>query len=131
MAVSIKVAGIKQTLNNVEKEYTEIINSLQRAAVIAAVSELKLTTPVDTGRARGSWAFNKTGAKQDAGVSAVIEAGILGPIPNNKIETLYITNGTPYIKDLNAGSSIQAPPRFVEKTLSRYFKVTSNSIRYS
>ena len=130
MAVSIKVTGITQTKKNLEQEYTEIINNLQRAAVISSVSELKLKTPVDTGRARGSWSYGKTNAPKDILNSAVTN-GLLGPVSKDKIETLYITNGTPYIKDLNAGSSVQAPPRFVEKTLSKYFKITASSVIYS
>jgi len=54
---------------------------------------------------------------------------LLGPIPDSKVEALYITNGTPYIEDLNAGTSLQAPPRFIEKTLSKYFRVSGNSIK--
>ena len=88
---------------------------------------MKNVTPVDSGRARGSWFISKTQSFRDGDATNAFP--VLGPIPTNQIETLYITNGTPYIEDLNAGSSQQAPPRFVEATLSKYFKVKANSVR--
>ena len=53
----------------------------------------------------------------------------LGPVPSDKIENLYITNGTPYIQELNAGSSVQAPARFIETTLSKYFNIKGSVAR--
>jgi len=38
-------------------------------------------------------------------------------VSEDKIEQWYITNGVPYIKKLNEGSSKQAPARFIENTV--------------
>ena len=133
MAASVKVniKGIKQTFKEADLEVIAQINSVQRASAFAAVSELQLRTPVDTGRARRSWSLSKSNNPRDAALSQVNTIGILGPIPEAKIETLYITNGTPYIRELNTGSSIQAPPRFIESTLSKYFTFTAGSVKFT
>ena len=53
---------------------------------------LKRATPVKTGRARDGWQRRKN----------------------------TIINEVPYIGDLNRGSSVQAPPHFIEKELAKY-----------
>lgn len=129
MAVSVKISGIDETFKQLDKDLVELVNRSQRLSALAATSELALVTPVDTGRARASWAMNKDGELKDSTSSTVISTPILGPVPKDKIETLYITNGTPYIQELNAGSSQQAPPRFIEKTIAKYFEVSGNFVR--
>ena len=134
MAASIKVTGIASEFANAEADLIKTVNQLQRASSLSAVSHLQITTPVDTGRARGSWTMNKTGTARDTGsanLTHVPTVSLLGPIPSNHIETIYITNGTPYIQDLNSGSSLQSPPRFIENTLSKYFTLTAGSVKFT
>lgn len=130
MAVSVKITGIQKEFGDAEEELIVTINKLQRATSLVAIGDLKIATPVDTGRARNSWSLNKTRAVRDADTNP-LESPILGPIPRDRVESLYITNGVPYIKELNAGSSVQAPPRFVENTLSRYFNFTAGSVKFT
>ena len=130
MAVQVKIKGVNAEFAKANKELIEIVNTLQRSAALIALTELKTVTPVDTGRARGSWVLSKTGVVRDTKTSPVT-VQILGPIPSGSIERLYITNGTPYIRQLNTGSSKQAPPRFIESTLSKYFEGISGSLKYS
>jgi len=128
-SVKINVRGIAKEFANADDELIKAINTLQRASALAAVSNLQIVTPIDTGRARGSWTINKTGSLRDSGNFAVSAVGMLGPIPSDQIETLYITNGTPYIQELNAGASNQSPPRFIENTLSKYFALTAGDVK--
>jgi hypothetical protein len=130
--------GVKMNLIGVEKEFARmsselitLINGVQRASGIAATADLQLQTPVDTGRARGSWTVGKSKVAMDAAISTSEKGRVLGPVSSKVIETLYITNGTPYIQLLNDGSSSQAPPRFIEKTLSKYFTFTAGSVKYT
>lgn len=130
MALSIKLKNVDRELDKVSNETRKLINQAQRLSAMAASSELQVTTPIDTGRARGSWMITPfKGNFRDAINGGLAPLPMLGPVPSDKIETLYITNGTPYIQDLNRGSSQQAPPRFIEKTLSKYFQIKPSSIR--
>lgn len=88
-----------------------------RKAAVAADSALVLSTPVDTGRARGNWrtsigspnevelAVQGTQAAQDALDEGVRVAGDwrLG------MGSIFITNNVPYIMRLDKGWSEQAP----------------------
>jgi len=127
MSISVRLSGAKETREAINKEVIQVLNTVQRASAFAAVSDLVNETPVDTGRARGSWSLNKTKNLVDTESNGNSLPVTLGPIPNDVIETLYITNGTPYIQQLNAGSSQQAPPRFVEKTLAKYFSTSGGT----
>lgn len=121
--ISIKLKGVKDEFNRLDKETTEAINSLARVQALDTLTKLKSATPVDTGRARNSWALtqNKT-TFRDAKTGAVLPT-TLPPISGNEIETLYLTNGTPYIEDLNQGSSKQAPARFIEATILTTYSI--------
>lgn len=125
MAVQFKLKGFNSIENELNAEVTKIVNQAQRVSGLQAVAELVDVTPVDTGRARSAWSLNnnKVLIDRQEGSLAANPTVILGPVPTDRIETLYITNGTPYIQELNAGSSVQAPPRFIEKTVAKYFDI--------
>ena len=125
MPLSMKLNGLEDLKSDLNMEVTKLVNTAQRANAFAAVSELVNVTPVDTGRARSAWSLNnnKVLIDNESGSPNANATILLGPVPNDRIETLYITNGTPYIQNLNAGSSLQAPPRFVEKTVAKYFNI--------
>lgn len=121
--ISIALKGVKDEFARLDRETTEAINSLARLQAFDTMNKLKFATPVDTGRARNSWAVtdNKTTFK-DAKSGAVLPT-FLPPVSDRKLETLYLTNGTPYIEDLNQGSSKQAPARFVEATILTTYSI--------
>lgn len=129
MSVSIKVTGTKETLKGLNDDVTKLINQAQRISAFQAVSALTFNTPVDKGRARSSWILTRLPGIFKDGETGFQGPAVLGPVPTNTIETLYITNGTPYITDLNAGSSLQAPPRFIEVTVSKYFNTKGNFVK--
>ena len=65
----------------------------------ALMEELIQSTPIDTGRARASWDLEK-------GADGIFR----------------IKNSVPYIKELNEGSSKQAPSHFIENIAIKYGK---------
>lgn len=102
----------KQVAKNTEKAV--------RRAGIAADTTAVLATPVDTGRARANWVasigspvFVEKGKKGDefdkSGGSALAQAK--GIISGWKLRAgpIFLTNSLPYIVELDAGSSAQAP----------------------
>lgn len=61
--------------------------------------DLKLATPVDTGRARGGWVSTAPSAPYQPGV---------------------VENNVEYIEALNNGHSQQAPANFIENVVERH-----------
>ena len=83
-------------------------------------------TPVDTGWARANWVPNigtavqeTTGSKEAVDRTAqsqgIAEVVALYRLP----QLIYVSNPTPYITDLNDGSSTQAPAGFVQISIQR------------
>lgn len=107
-----------------------IANSARASAVAAALVEtLVYRTPVDTSMALSNWQV--TLGSPAVGFIPAYVPGYLGytmapsaraaiDAANSVLETkqpgqtIYITNNTPYIVDLNSGTSKQAPAGFVE-----------------
>jgi len=106
---------IKITVSNIDKELAKIdreIRGLETPLILASVNlvnNLKKVTPVDTGFARDHWKFT------------------LGK--NHSV----ISNEAEYIKDLNAGSSRQAPAYFIEQTVLKEPNITvaGTIVKYS
>ena len=72
-----------------------------------ALEELVAATPVDTGKAAGSWSF----------------------YPNSD-GSITLENDVAYIKLLNAGSSAQAPAYFIESIVLKYGKPLGSIVTY-
>lgn len=116
------------TLNNVEKEFESLeqevtlaVNQSLRINALQALASLQLVTPIQTGRARSSWSISaNSGEVRDVGKGVFSPAPLLPP-SKSQYDTLYLSNGVPYIQDLNMGRSNQAPARFIEGTVFRYF----------
>lgn len=83
-------------------------------------------TPVDTGRARGSW-----GISLDSPGTYELPEGVYGVerakaqqqnvnayTADNPFREIWVYNNLPYIEPLNMGHSTQAPAGFVEITLA-------------
>jgi hypothetical protein len=123
MTIKIKLRGVKEEFDKLDKETTEAINSLSRLQAFDTMNKLKEATPVDTGRARNSWNLTANPAGFRDAKSGGSVPSILPQISDKKVETLYLTNGTPYIENLNQGSSRQAPMRFIETTVLENYSV--------
>lgn len=101
----------------------EEVNEVKRKAALRVLTGVTLATPVDTGRARGSWTVSigapdsSASENKDKSGSATIAEGsavISRALPK---DTIFITNYLPYIVSLNDGSSRQAPAKFVERSV--------------
>ena len=115
--IKISLKGINAEFDKKDRELMGTVNLLSRAQAFETVNKLKAATPIDTGRARNSWTLTKDKNKFKDAKGGYGEVDSLGPVPDTYAETLFATNGTPYIEDLNRGSSKQAPARFVESTI--------------
>lgn len=97
----ITVKGVLEELQKVKDSLEVNRTNIVRNKVQAMTKELRDATPVDTGNARDSWNLVATGNKQ---------------------QPYRVANSAPYIEYLNAGSSQQAPPFFVDKIALKYGK---------
>lgn len=92
------------------------------------------TTPVDTGWARANWVPTLDNpfdgnpdpeegptAREVADGRATQQEAIVGVKRGYRLAkgVVYITNNVPYIRDLNDGSSKQAPAGFVQTAVQR------------
>lgn len=113
MPLTIRITG----LDTLGKELTSDINTLQRRLMIRIDGLLVGRTPVDTGRAKSNWLPSMDAPRQD-----VIETRGTSPQPlgagvwsvGQRPRQMWLSNNLPYIEALNAGSSPQAPPAFIE-----------------
>ena len=101
MPATIKVKGALEEITRVKKLFETTQKQKIGQSVTNMAADMKAATPIDTGLARSSWRIVETGNKD---------------IPY-KVENLV-----PYIEFLNAGSSKQAPPYFIEKIALSYGK---------
>jgi HK97 gp10 family phage protein len=115
-SVGVKVGNLKIETEKFQKETLKEQERILRSRALQALADVKLTTPVDTGRARNSWYIGYTERYIDSTFSS---ATIL--VEKDKPTKIIVTNGTTYIEFLNDGSSKQAPTRFIEAAFSRYF----------
>ncbi len=76
---------------NLQWSLTKIVDAKRSDLISRLVDNLKEDTPVDTGAARDGWHATADG----------------------------VSNNVPYIKELNDGSSQQAPAHFVELAILR------------
>ena len=87
--IKINVTGKDATMRDIKLKLDTQAGNSVTSIKRDLVSALKAATPVDTGTARDNWQMTPQG----------------------------LSNETDYIDELNAGSSQQAPPYFVEKTV--------------
>lgn len=90
--ISIDISGV---LKGVEADVNKMVDKL----ATDLFAGLKLSTPVDTGRARAGWELEL-----------------------NEGRNPVIQNMVPYIGVLNDGHSLQAPQNFVELEIAKVIK---------
>jgi len=106
MEVSLDVVNFKEELDRIEKEMAVLANEDIDYLVKYGTEQLRVVTPVDTGKARAGWDF-ELNFKDTKGY-----------------RTSRIFNEVEYIDVLNTGHSQQAPKYFIEQTLSRIGLIT-------
>lgn len=115
-------------VDNVIKQLTGFTEDSMRRLAVNINANLIFSTPVDTGFARASWfvqAGNPLISNVVSNISNVPSQETAQKLSIDKLKFTYrlkqgkifITNNTPYIGKLNAGSSAQAPTGFVEKSI--------------
>lgn len=117
-----RMADLKTFAKRIRKIGSDIefnVSATMRKTAVVANQTVILSTPVDTGRARGNW-FASVGfpiteetEEVDKSGSGIISANN-SKISRQKLgETIYLSNNLSYIQKLNEGSSSQAPENFV------------------
>jgi hypothetical protein len=100
----------KQAAREAEK-LRKALAQAPKALILEIDKELRRTTPVDTGNARANW-VPSVGSPAPRGDRAAGTAAVLAYRLDQG--ALYVSNGVPYIRQLNNGHSKQAPALFVE-----------------
>jgi len=104
----------------------EIDEEVRKTALVV-LSNLVVSSPVDTGRFRGNWQIGIDMPKtsilntddKSGGITISAGAGEIGRVRNIDFESIFITNNMPYGETLNNGSSTQAPAGFVESAIRK------------
>ena len=105
--ISLEVVNFEQELKRIEEEVKAIANDDISSRIDFATNQLKIVTPVDTGKARAGW-YNEKVLELD---------GTIGGSIINDVE---------YISILNNGHSKQAPKYFIEQVLVKIGLLTPN-----
>ena len=113
----ITITGITQSINELDRDASRFIADELRTRSLQALADVKLATPVDSGRARNSWHVGYTEEYRDS----ISSPGVTILTQSDEVREIVVTNGTDYIQLLNDGSSIQAPTKFIEQAFLRYF----------
>lgn len=125
-----KLLAIANRMKYIEKRLGETEGA---AAVASAIlKELVYSTPVDTSLAASNWQIGigspadslippyvvgSKGSSAAASRAAAYNEGIAKLATRKPGETVYISNTTPYIKQLDQGTSTQAPQGMTERAL--------------
>lgn len=104
--ISMKVVNFAQEMARIEAEIKLLSTFSMHERMDKATEELKIVTPVDTGKARRGWSNTKSMGLSD------------------KVGT--IQNPVDYISVLNNGHSKQAPRYFIEQVLMKIGIITPN-----
>ncbi len=121
---SIDLNSIDNAIKKIDLELEKATIKTVRKLALAIDQGIVLSTPVDTGRARGNWlpSINAPILKADENSNDISGSGAISKmsslLPSVKFgDTIYITNNLAYIGRLNDGHSAQAPAGFVEKAV--------------
>jgi len=139
---------LQQGLERLGGRIVEAAAKVQTKVAANIVTDVAAETPVDTSRAQSNWQLDehKEGGRYffDPPVRDVRHGNQRGPafvkvardakrerdrldssnalVRGDRIKPVYIINLTPYLDELNRGSSPQAPAGFIEQTASRSFR---------
>ena len=105
--------------------FSEDVSKDIRVFAFKVLRNVTISTPVDTGRARGNWQVGidvpKTSvlSNLDRSGGSSLTSGLSQLSRVTRFNTVWITNNLDYIGKLNDGSSLQAPAKFVESGIVR------------
>ena len=104
--ISLEIKNFEQEMQRIEDEIVALGNIEITALIKYGTEQLKVVTPVDTGKARQGWQSKTDLTRKGKFLSGTIF---------NQVE---------YVDVLNRGHSQQAPSYFIEQTLSRIGLIT-------
>ena len=101
------------------------VDDVLKEAATDFFNEVVESTPVQSGRLRAGWKMKR--GEVDATVPKARKGGYkrkprapeITPRTPGGDNTIYISNGVPYILENNSGSADRAPIRFIEAALAR------------
>jgi hypothetical protein len=120
----------KADLDKFSKALDLTMGQAIRRAVIQVSDGLAVMTPVDTGRAAGSYGIDFdqpgtfeqpasfSGGQEAAGAAIKNQQAKLADLDANPYRQVWIYNHLPYIIPLNEGHSQQAPAGFIESVVA-------------
>lgn len=114
--MTIVARGINNALRQFDNDIDQFVADELRERSLAALADVKLANPVDSGFSRDSW---YVGYIKD--VNNVTTPGITILMRSDRPQEIVVYNSTTYIQFLNNGSSQQSPPMFVEQSFRRHF----------
>ena len=112
---------------SVEDDLIEFANKETRITALKVLRGVVLSTPVDTGRAKGNWRVGvnvdpteEINREDKAGAITIsVGAGQIESAKGIGLAEIFVSNNLPYIERLNDGYSAQAPAKFVEKAIAQ------------
>jgi len=112
---------------SIKAELNADVNELARATTLNVLKGVVLATPRDTGRAKGNWQVSISGPINtqtellDLTGRLAINKGLVKILAAKTVKNpvFWVTNNLPYIEGLNAGTSTQAPAKFVETVIKQ------------
>ncbi len=132
-----EVDRVMRALNKVTKQ---LITKL----TLDVTANLIATTPVDTGWARANWIptigtpalplGSPTSRSEKLSIASAIDAqqqaSLVSISASYSIDqgSVFITNNVPYIRELNNGTSAQAPRGFVQTAVEKAVRIDLRSI---
>lgn len=125
--------GLKRLTGEIDSETVNLIEDLMRA------------TPVDTSRALSNWqvslnftppttigpnVFGISGSSREASIQFGLAKVRFKLKDRRFLDTIVVYNNIPYLKNLNEGSSIQAPSGWIEDIIKANPISENLSIKY-
>lgn len=103
-----------------------------RGSILEIFASIIRRTPVKTGRARGNWQASLNRYANLAifakPVAAITRARTTASKAKTS-DTVYMVNNLPYIKELEEGSSLQAPAGMVRVTIAEWKRIVAKQAR--
>lgn len=126
--------GLAARLNEKADKLDDMASEDAKGVALTIVGSLVYDTPVDTSQALSNWQIGlgapvptdrgpyfpgELGSTQRASAEAALAAAKAALVSKVPGQPIYISNGLPYIRRLNAGWSKQSPGAFVEAAVIR------------
>lgn len=121
---------LAESLDKLDKAIPEAASKVAKAIALTIVADLAYKTPVDTSNAISNWQttldapagveipphyMGSRGSTFAASAGETVIRGKLTLASKHPGQSIYIANNADYIRDLNNGTSTQAPKGFVER----------------